>query len=143
MIHAPRVVALTFQHTDNAQGDGLEADVLADSFVFLTFTEEFLNEALDELGLNETEASDFMSYWLPLMEGNEYNVITFQTTAYEDAAGLLVTPAPDVTVRINMLWYESSEYVEMEPQELEGMNPALNDREGFTLVEWGGEMITP
>ena len=106
-------------------------------------TEEFLNEALDELGLNETEASDFMSYWLPLMEGNEYNVITFQTTAYEDAAGLLVTPAPDVTVRINMLWYESSEYVEMEPQELEGMNPALNDREGFTLVEWGGEMITP
>ncbi len=104
-------------------------------------TESFLNEALAELGLNEKETSDFMSYWLPLMEGNEYNVITFQTTAYEDAAGLIVTPEPDVTVRINMLWYASSEYVEIEPQELEDMNPSLADRSGLTLVEWGGEVI--
>ena len=104
-------------------------------------TENFLNEALAELGLNEKERADFMSYWLPLMEGNEYNVITFQTTAYEDAAGLIVTPEPDVTVRINMLWYASSEYVEIEPQELEGMNPSLADRSGLTLVEWGGEVI--
>ena len=104
-------------------------------------TESFLNEALAELGLNEKEAADFMSYWLPLMEGNEYNVITFQTTAYEDAAGLIVTPEPDVTVRINMLWYASSEYVEIEPQELEDMNPSLADRSGLTLVEWGGEVI--
>ncbi len=104
-------------------------------------TESFLNEALAELGLNEKEAADFMSYWLPLMEGNEYNVITFQTTAYEDASGLIVTPEPDVTVRINMLWYASSEYVEIEPQELEDMNPSLADRSGLTLVEWGGEVI--
>lgn len=104
-------------------------------------TESFLNEALAELGLNEKEAADFMSYWLPLMEGNEYNVITFQTTAYEDAAGLIVNPSPDVTVRINMLWYATSECVEIEPQELEDMNPSLADRFGLTLVEWGGEVI--
>lgn len=104
-------------------------------------TESFLNEALAELGLNEKEAADFMSYWLPLMEGNEYNVITFQTTAYEDAAGLIVNPSPDVTVRINMLWYATSEYVELESQNLEDMNPSLTDRFGLTLVEWGGEVI--
>lgn len=104
-------------------------------------TEVFLNEALAELGLNERETADFMSYWLPLMEDSEYNVITFQTGAYEDAAGLIVTPAPDVTVRINMLWYESSDYVDLPPQDLESMNPCLADRSGLTLVEWGGEVI--
>ena len=104
-------------------------------------TEEFLNEALSELGLNEAEARGFMVYWLPLMEGNEYNVITFQTTAYDDAVTHVITPLPDVTVSVNMLWYATSEYVEMEPQELEGMNPALEEREGFTFVEWGGEEI--
>ena len=106
-------------------------------------TEAFLDEALSELGLNETEAADFKSYWLQFMEENPYNVITFQTTAYTDAAGLDVTPSPDVTVRINMLYYPSSEYVVMEPQDLAGMNPSLEDRNGFTLVEWGGEVIRP
>ena len=106
-------------------------------------TEAFLDEALSELGLNETEAADFKSYWLQFMEENPYNVITFQTTAYTDAAGLDVTPSPDVTVRINMLYYPSSEYVVMEPQDLAGMNPSLDDRSGFTLVEWGGEVIRP
>lgn len=106
-------------------------------------TEAFLDEALSELGLDETEAADFKSYWLQFMEENPYNVITFQTTAYTDAAGLDVTPSPDVTVRINMLYYPSSEYVVMEPQDLAGMNPSLEDRSGFTLVEWGGEVIRP
>ena len=106
-------------------------------------TEAFLDEALSELGLNETEVADFKSYWLQFMEENPYNVITFQTTAYTDAAGLDVTPSPDVTVRINMLYYPSSEYVVMEPQDLAGMNPSLEDRSGFTLVEWGGEVIRP
>lgn len=104
-------------------------------------TEEFLNYALTELGLNEAEARGFMVYWLPLMEGNEYNVITFQTTAYDDAVTHVITPEPDVTVRVNMLWYATSEFVDIEPQELEGMNPSLEDREGFTFVEWGGEEI--
>ena len=104
-------------------------------------TEAFLDEALSELGLNETEAADFKSYWLQFMEENPYNVITFQTTAYTDAAGLDVTPSPDVIVRVNMLYYPSSEYVVMEPQDLAGMNPSLDNRSGFTLVEWGGEVI--
>ena len=46
-------------------------------------------------------------------------------------------------MRINMLYYPSSEYVVMEPQDLAGMNPSLEDRSGFTLVEWGGEVIRP
>ena len=104
-------------------------------------TEEFLDQALAELGLNETEAADFISFWLPFMSESPYNVISFQTTTYTDAAGLNVTPAPDVTVRVNMLWYMSYEYVDIEPQDLSGMNPGLTDREGLVLVEWGGEVL--
>lgn len=104
-------------------------------------TETFLDEALIMLGLNGTEASDFKAYWLPLMENNPYNIITFQTTAYTDAAGLILDHEPDVEIRVNMLWYASDEYVEIEPQELAGLNPALNERHGLVVSEWGGEMI--
>ena len=105
-------------------------------------TEMFLDEVLPELGLNETEMEDFETYWLPLMKDNPYNVITFQTTAYTDAAKLDVTPEPDVVVRVNMLWYASDCFVDIEPQALEDMNPSLEDRDGFVLVEWGGEIVT-
>ena len=104
-------------------------------------TEEFLNEVLPKLGLNETEMEDFEAYWVPLMENNPYNVITFQTTAYTDAAKLDVTPEPDVVIRVNMLWYASDDFVVIEPQALEDMNPSFEDRDGFVLVEWGGEII--
>lgn len=100
-------------------------------------TAQFLEESLDQLGLTDTEADAFIMYWLPLMEGNKYNVITFQTTAYEDVASLSVTPKPDTVIRVNMLWYPSNTYVNIEPQNLTAINPS--ERKGFTVVEWGGE----
>lgn len=100
-------------------------------------TEAFLERSLAELGLNDSEADTFIMYWLPKMEGNRYNVITFQTTAYEDAASLYITPEPDTVIRVNMLWYASPVYIDMEPQDLASINPSA--REGFTVVEWGGE----
>lgn len=104
-------------------------------------TEEFLDEVLPELGLNETEMEDFEAYWLPLMADNPYNVITFQTTAYDDAVSHSVTPEPNTVISINMLWYASDEFVSIEPQDLTGINPSLDEREGFVFVEWGGEEI--
>ena len=100
-------------------------------------TAEFLEWALAELGLNDIEADAFIMYWLPQMEGNKYNVISFQTTAYEDAAALYVTPAPDTEIRVNMLWYSSLINVDIEAQDLASINP--DTRDGFTVVEWGGE----
>ena len=104
-------------------------------------TEEFLDNALAQLGLTETEAADFKAYWLPLMEDNTYNVITFQTTAYDDAVSHEVSPEPDTVIRVNMLWYASDMEVDIEPQDLSGMNPMHEEREGFVFVEWGGEEI--
>ena len=71
------------------------------------------------------------------MEGNKYNVITFQTIAYEKAASLKITPEPDTIIRVNMLWYPSNTNVNINPQELSSINPST--RKGFTVVEWGGE----
>ena len=102
-------------------------------------TEEFLERSLRELGLNDIEANAFIMYWLPQMETNEYNVITFQTDAYEEAASLDITPVPDTVIRVNMLWYPSSSYKLIEAQDLTSINPSA--REGFTVVEWGGENL--
>ena len=98
----------------------------------------FLEKALSDLGLSDTEANAFIMYWLPDLEENPYNVIAFQTDAYEEVAKLNVDPLPDTVVRVNMLFYGSDEYVEMEAQDLSAMNPSLEEREGFVLVEWGG-----
>ena len=99
-------------------------------------TAEFLEEALFSLGLNAREANEFIIYWLPILEANEYNVITFQTDAYEDVATLNVTPTPDSVLRVYMVAYGADEYVEIEPQEFEPF-----ERVGFTVVEWGGTML--
>ena len=98
----------------------------------------FLEKALSDLGLSDTEANAFIMYWLPDLEENPYNVIAFQTDTYEDVAKLDVDPLPDTVVRVNMLFYGSDEYVDMVEQDLAAMNPSLEEREGFVLVEWGG-----
>lgn len=102
-------------------------------------TKEFLDMALKQLGLSDAEAGDFTGYWLPQMEGNRYNVITFQTTAYEKAASMNISPKPDTVIRVNMLWYSSDSFVDIKPQDLTSLNP--RERKGFTVVEWGGEEI--
>lgn len=89
------------------------------------------------MGLTDAEADTFIMYWLPQMEGNEYNVISFQTSAYENAVSHYIAPEPDTVIIVNMLWYPSNTPVSIEPQDLTGINPS--ERKGFTVVEWGGE----
>jgi len=100
-------------------------------------TAAFLEKSLKQLGLTDIEADAFIMYWLPLMEENKYNVITFQTAAYKDVSGLKIDPKPDTVIRVNMLWYPVNTYVDMKPQDLDVINPS--ERKGFTVVEWGGE----
>ncbi len=99
-------------------------------------TKAFLNNKLRVLGLNEKETADFMDFWLKYMEDNPYNVITFQTTAYTDAAKLDITPKPDTTIRVYMAWYPSDQAVVIPAQKL-----SAPERSGFTAVEWGGCML--
>ena len=70
------------------------------------------------------------------MQNNPYNVISFQTDAYTDTAVLEITPTPDSLLRVMMAYYPSDEAVEIAPQELAGF-----ERDGFTVVEWGGSLV--
>lgn len=96
-------------------------------------TAAFLEDALADLGLTEKEANEFIIYWLPKMEHNPYNLISFQTEAYTDSAALTIDPAPDTLIRVFMAWQGLDQPVEVEPQTL-----TTPDRTGFTAVEWGG-----
>lgn len=96
-------------------------------------TAAFLEEALSSLGLNRREANEFIVYWLPQMEQNPYNLISFQAEAYTDHARLEISPRPDSVLRVFMAWKALDEPVELPAQTL----PAFA-RTGFTVVEWGG-----
>ncbi len=100
-------------------------------------TASFLEDALAKLGLTRREANEFIVYWLPLMQKNRYNVISFQSEAYTDAAVLEIDPAPDTLIRVFMAFEGVDEPVEIPPQTLTA--PARN---GFTVVEWGGSEIS-
>ena len=99
-------------------------------------TAAFLEQALARLGLNRREANEFIVFWLPLMEQNPYNIISFQAETYTQAAPLEITPAPDTVIRVFMTWQASNTPVELQPQEL-----TAPERSGFTAVEWGGTEI--
>lgn len=100
-------------------------------------TAAFLEDALAQLGLTDKEANEFLIYWLPRMEGNAYNLISFQTAAYTDSAKLTIDPAPDTLIRVFMAWQGLDRPVGIAPQILNA--PA---RTGFTAVEWGGAELT-
>ena len=96
-------------------------------------TEAFLEDALATLGLTDKEANEFIIYWLPRMEGNPYNLISFQNELYTDSARLAIDPVPDSVLRVFMAWKGLTKPVDVEEQILEPF-----ERTGFTVVEWGG-----
>ena len=99
-------------------------------------TERFLKEKLTYMGLTEEEMNEFIVYWLPLMEHNKYNLISFQHDAYINSAKLTITPQPDSELRIFMAYVPLTDSVDIEPQQL-----VTFTRKGFSLVEWGGVEI--
>ena len=99
-------------------------------------TESFLREKLTYMGLTEDEMNEFIVYWLPIMEHNKYNLITFQGDAYTNSAKLNITPTPDSILRVFMAFVPLEEKADIQPQQLETF-----ERKGFTVVEWGGSEI--
>ncbi|MCR4887618.1 MAG: hypothetical protein K5979_00360 [Ruminococcus sp.] len=99
-------------------------------------TESFLKEKLTYMGLTEEEMNEFIVYWLPRMEHNPYNLISFQGDAYTNSAKLDITPSPDSLCRVFMTYIPLENAVDIEPQQLETF-----ERKGFTVVEWGGSEI--
>lgn len=99
-------------------------------------TEEFLQEKLEYMGLTPREYNEFIVYWLPIMQENKYNLITFAGEDYENLAKLNITPKPDSILRVMMLFKSLDKPIEIEEQEIKSF-----ERKGFTVIEWGGTEV--
>lgn len=99
-------------------------------------TEKFLQEKLSYMGLTSKEYNEFIVYWLPQMQNNKYNLITFQDKAYTDSAKLNISPKPDSMLRIFMVFKPLKKPVEIPEQNLKTF-----ERKGFSVIEWGGSEI--
>jgi hypothetical protein len=100
-------------------------------------TKEFLQEKLKYLGLTPREYNEFIVYWLPIMQNNKYNLITFAGEEYEKLAELKITPKPESVLRVMMIFKPLDNPINIEEQELKPF-----DRKGFTVVEWGGTELS-
>lgn len=99
-------------------------------------TADFLREKLEYLGLTPKEYNEFIVYWLPEMQDNKYNLISFQKDAYTNNAKLDITPKPDSIIRVFMAYKPLDKMIDIQEQELQKFN-----RHGFTVVEWGGKKV--
>lgn len=104
-------------------------------------TAEFLQKTLADIGLTPREYNEFIVYWLPQMQDNAYNLISFKgldkNDVYNQTCELTVTDAQgreaDSMLRLMMVWKALDAYEEITPQEFSSF-----ERSGFTVVEWGG-----
>ena len=101
----------------------------------------FLEEKLTVLGLNQKEQTDFITYWGPLLSKKKYALIQFIVDdQYESQiASLNITPEPDHVRRVYLICSgldDRNVGMEIVPQELNSF-----ERNGFTVVEWGGSIL--
>lgn len=98
---------------------------------------KFLEEKLAILGLNEKEANEFIIYWLPKLEENEYNFIRFESMdVINREMPLEVTPTPDTMIRVLMEYKPLNKEISVKEQQLTKV-----ERKGYTVVEWGGTLL--
>lgn len=91
-------------------------------------------EILAAYGFNEREISDFVAFWTEkLTPGTDYVIYPQLTAAVDGAMPITVYPAPANSFR---LWFAFEAY----PGGQAPTTPVVTamDRDGYTLVEWGG-----
>lgn len=100
-------------------------------------TTQYLERALKSYGLNAREREDFITFWVPRLNANDYNLISFVNTEYAQSHPLKVTPTPDYTQRVFMVYKKVDQNFKI-PEQRFGTTPA---RHGFSLIEWGGQEL--
>lgn len=99
---------------------------------------DFLIEKLEHIGLNTTETNEFVQFWLPILERNNYNFIHFLVNdACNEVSINKVNPKPETSIRVYMEFYGLDEFTTIKEQVL-----TKTERKGFTLVEWGGSDVS-
>ena len=96
--------------------------------------EAFLELCADKYALNDRERTDFVSYWLPSLEANRFNLVqVLDDATYEGYARMVVTPTPETTLRLFMIFSALNEPVKVGAPAFEARL-----RKGSCVVEWGG-----
>lgn len=103
---------------------------------------EFFEDRLPDLGLNDKEAADFITFWGPEMSQNKSNLIQFwvDDSYSENICEMEITPKPETSRRIYMIY---APIHDSELEDIEIIEPSFNDftRRSYTLIEWGGSRI--
>ena len=95
----------------------------------------FLFEKLEKMGLIENEIIEFVEYWAPRMKNKDYTYVYFMPRSdYDELIPMEIKPRPDTIIRVYMLFKSLDKPIEVEEQELTTVK-----RDGFTVVEWGGD----
>lgn len=99
----------------------------------------FLAEQLPLWGLQGSEIDEFVEYWLPVLEANPWQIVTFNDPGYLEAATYTISPAPDKLIRVYMTITPVEAFVEIAPQ----TPPTAEEiaRDGYVAVEWGGGYV--
>ncbi|MFC1721897.1 hypothetical protein ACFL0Z_03215 [Patescibacteria group bacterium] len=94
----------------------------------------FLIEKLKLHGLDNEEIADFIEFWEPRMQDAPYYFVTFLGNAAMDRlAPLTIDPQPDTVIRVLMDFSPLDQ-----PIDVTGYEIRTPQRQGFTVVEWGG-----
>lgn len=97
----------------------------------------FLEEKLEILGLNPREQEEFIIYWLPILQKNNYTYIRFATNEeINNNMSLQVEPVPDTMIRVLMTFKGLENKINVKEQQLQKVT-----RNGYTVVEWGATII--
>ena len=117
------------------EGADFNASVTEEGFIVKKEdTAKFLEEKLDILGLSNKEAEEFIIYWLPKLQESEYNYIRFTSKEeIDEYMPLEFSKEPDTLIRVHMQFKNLDEPIEVREQNLQ-----KQQRNGFTVVEWGG-----
>jgi len=101
-----------------------------------------LVDQLTKLGLNNKEKQDFMNAWEPKLKDSPYYLISFyDAKTLDKIIPLSISPKPTTSIRILMTYERLNEKIEV--QNISSSNYQTPQRNGFTLVEWGGILHNP
>ena len=98
---------------------------------------EFLANILPKIGLLPHEYNEFIVYWYPRLMNIPLMHIYFAGAEYDAEAPLMIEPLPDSILRVFMVVHPLDRPIELQPQRFDTFK-----RKGFTVVEWGGTLVS-
>lgn len=120
----------------------LANDPAASAFAATDTLTHFFESYCADAGFNNTQTTDFITYWMPRMSAFQYVKfeILLDETYSEVIGDVFVHPKPDLQRRLFLVWEgyneDFSEIYTSEPEQLKTPKVA-----GFSYMEWGGAEI--